>query len=136
MFTSSTSILRNNPSNPSTGDPYEDKLSRAEKAAPSTDANPSAPATAIAGPSMPIPRDSKIVPPVPGIMLKDTQGAAPDGKRSTTVRRASDSSSWLLPALTLGSELSDKIPFSERPEAFRSLPPHPSLPATGDMQLL
>ncbi|KIP04503.1 hypothetical protein PHLGIDRAFT_15167 [Phlebiopsis gigantea 11061_1 CR5-6] len=122
IFTSSESIMRNNPSNPSTMDPYE-KPSRAVPAKGPTDLE--------AAQDMPsIYRHSKILPPSPEIHVKADPGVVEDARRS--VHRLSDRSSILMPTLSLSSRsISDKpeLPLSALPEAYHTLPPHPPLPA-------
>lgn len=127
LFTSSESIMRNNPSKHSTLDPY-DKLSNAEKAPPGSARDSVRDVSDQAA-------DSTILPVLPAAVLKLAPGDAGSDKRSTVLRRTSDSSSRLLPVLSLDSEslsdkLSDKLPFSAHPDAYMSLPPHPPLPAS------
>lgn len=111
--------MRNNPSNPSTVDPY-DKLSAAERAR-SESAKNNAPAFSDKA-------DSNVLP-----SLKRESGGAASDRSSVSPRRKSDDSSWLLPVLSLDSEsLSDKLsdkmpPDSAHPESYMSLPPRPPL---------
>jgi hypothetical protein len=112
--------MRNNPSNPSTVDPY-DKLSATEKVLEPAEPTFIAP---------PLDRESRILPVTPGVLLKPAQNNVVDDMKNT-VRRARNHSFRLLPTLSLGSDsLSDNLPLSALPEGYLSLPPHPSLPTT------
>lgn len=104
--------MRNNPSNPSTLDPYE-KLSAAEKAA-------AAESEPVQGAST-IDRDSKNLPLPPNIAV--ASGGTVEGGKADA-RSLSGRSSSRLPSLTVGSDTSEKLPLSALPEAY-----HPPLPA-------
>ncbi|GJE85186.1 hypothetical protein PsYK624_012640 [Phanerochaete sordida] len=114
LFTSSESILRNNPSNPSTVDPY-DKLSSAEKAPPGT---------ARAGlPDYAAKSDSGVLPASPASVLKRAPSSAASSRLSA-VHRASDNSSWLLPVLSLeGESLSEELSDRLSQKGAESRPP-------------
>lgn len=111
--------MRNNPSNPSTLDPYE-KPAALEKGPTDLEA---------AEDTVSLYRHNKILPPSPEIFVKADPSVVEDERRS--VRRLSDQSSMLLPTLSLSSgSISDRpeLPLSALPEAYHSFPPHPPLP--------
>lgn len=110
--------MRNNPSNPSTLDPY-DKLSAVEKAP--VESGPQHESV--------VERDSKLLPVPPDIALSSPLKDI--GKDERSVYRLSGQSSCLLPSLSFETgPSSTKLPLSALPEAYRSPPLHPSPPAS------
>ena len=106
--------MRNNPSNPSTIDPY-DKLPAAEKAS----SEPAAANTVFGARP-----DSNVLPIPTKAMVRSPTNSITFSKRDTALR-AEGNTSWQLPMLLLGHEsLSDNMPFAPLPDVYLSLQPH------------
>lgn len=113
MFTSSESIMRNNPTNPN-GDPF-DSLSRVEKL---SDGEPTVQFSELSPVAKTIPN----TPSTPPKAIPDSP-TLPASLPVYAVAARQSTLSYVIPALSI----SDRQPGSADPEGHLSVPPHPPL---------